>query len=86
MNQGVSYDEVYDKFAIRIVYQSSLKNEKFDAWKIYSIVTDHFSPNPSRLRDWITQPKTTGYESLHTTVMGPKGKWVEVQIRSTKNE
>ncbi len=84
MNQGVSYEEVYDKFAIRIVYQSSLKNEKFDAWKIYSIVTDHFSPNPSRLRDWITQPKTTGYESLHTTVMGPKGKWVEVQIRSTR--
>lgn len=84
MNQGVSYDEVYDKFAIRIVYHSSLKDEKFDAWKIYSIVTDHFSPNPSRLRDWITQPKTTGYESLHTTVMGPKGKWVEVQIRSSR--
>ena len=84
MNQGVSYEEVYDKFAIRIVYHSSLKDEKFDAWKIYSIVTDHFSPNPSRLRDWITQPKTTGYESLHTTVMGPKGKRVEVQIRSTR--
>lgn len=84
MNQGVSYEEVYDKFAIRIVYHSSLKDEKFDAWKIYSIVTDHFSPNPSRLRDWITQPKTTGYESLHTTVMGPKGKWVEVQIRSAR--
>ena len=84
MNQGVSFDEVYDKFAIRIVYRSSLKNEKFDAWKIYSIVTDHFSPNPNRLRDWITQPKTTGYESLHTTVMGPKGKWVEVQIRSSR--
>ncbi len=84
MNQGVSYEEVYDKFAIRIVYDSSLKDEKFDAWKIYSIVTDHFSPNPSRLRDWITQPKTTGYESLHTTVMGPKGKWVEIQIRSTR--
>jgi GTP pyrophosphokinase len=84
MNQGVSFDEVYDKFAIRIVYKSSLKEEKFNAWKIYSIVTDHFSPNPNRLRDWITQPKTTGYESLHTTVMGPKGKWVEVQIRSTR--
>jgi GTP pyrophosphokinase len=84
MNQGVSYEEVYDKFAIRIVYQSSLKDEKFDAWKIYSIVTDHFSPNPSRLRDWITQPKTTGYESLHTTVMGPRGKWVEIQIRSNR--
>ncbi len=84
MNQGVSYEEVYDKFAIRIVYESSLKDEKFDAWKIYSIVTDHFSPNPNRLRDWITQPKSTGYESLHTTVMGPKGKWVEVQIRSSR--
>lgn len=84
LNQGVSFDEVYDKFAIRIVYKSNLKNEKFDAWKIYSIVTDHFSPNPNRLRDWITHPKTTGYESLHTTVMGPQGKWVEVQIRSER--
>lgn len=84
LNQGVSFEEVYDKFAIRIVYKSSLKNEKFDAWKIYSIVTDHFSPNPNRLRDWLTHPKTTGYESLHTTVMGPQGKWVEVQIRSQR--
>ena len=84
VNQGVSFDEVYDKFAIRIVYNSTIKNEKFDAWKIYSIVTDHFSPNPNRLRDWITQPKSTGYESLHTTVMGPKGKWVEIQIRSSR--
>ncbi len=84
VNQGVSFDEVYDKFAIRIVYKSTLKNEKFDAWKIYSIVTDHFNPNPNRLRDWITQPKSTGYESLHTTVMGPRGKWVEIQIRSSR--
>ncbi|MCF6223408.1 MAG: RelA/SpoT family protein [Flavobacteriaceae bacterium] len=83
-NQGVSYEEVYDKFAIRIIYDSKLKDEKFDAWKIYSIVTDHFNPNPKRLRDWITQPKSTGYESLHITVMGPKGKWVEVQIRSSR--
>ncbi len=82
LNQGVSFDEVYDKFAIRIIYKSTKKNEKFDAWKIYSIVTDHFSPNPNRLRDWISQPKSTGYESLHITVMGPKGKWVEIQIRS----
>ena len=82
--QNVSFDEVYDKFAIRIIYKSSPKNEKFDAWKIYSIVTDHFSPNPNRLRDWITQPKSTGYESLHTTVMGPQGKWVEIQIRSER--
>jgi len=84
LNQGVSFDEVYDKFAIRIIYDSKIKDEKFDAWKIYSIVTDHFSPNPNRLRDWISQPKTTGYESLHITVMGPKGKWVEVQIRSSR--
>jgi len=83
-DQGVSFEEVYDKFAIRIIYQSKNKDEKFDAWKIYSIVTDHFNPNPKRLRDWITQPKSTGYESLHITVMGPKGKWVEVQIRSSR--
>lgn len=83
-SQGVTYDEIYDKFAIRIIYKSTVKEEKFDAWKIYSIVTDHFIPNPSRLRDWISQPKSTGYESLHITVMGPLGKWVEVQIRSER--
>jgi GTP pyrophosphokinase len=84
LTQDVTFDEVYDKFAIRIIYKSKDKSEKFDAWKIYSIVTDHFQPNPSRLRDWITQPKSTGYESLHTTVMGPLGRWVEVQIRSER--
>ena len=84
LSQGVTSDEIYDKFAIRIIYKSTVKQEKFDAWKIYSIVTDHFRPNPSRLRDWISQPKSTGYESLHITVMGPKGKWVEVQIRSER--
>jgi len=84
LKQGVTFDEVYDKFAIRIIYSSSEKEEKFDAWKIYSIVTDHYKPNPSRLRDWISQPKSTGYEALHTTVMGPEGNWVEVQIRSEK--
>ena len=82
--QRVSFEEVYDKFAIRIIYKSNEKNEKFDAWKIYSIVTEHYNPNPLRLRDWITNPKTTGYESLHITVMGPSGKWVEVQIRSKR--
>jgi GTP diphosphokinase / guanosine-3',5'-bis(diphosphate) 3'-diphosphatase len=82
--QNVTFDEVYDKFAIRIIYKSSENNEKFDAWKIYSIVTEQFNPNPLRLRDWITNPKTTGYESLHITVMGPQGKWVEVQIRSDR--
>jgi len=86
INQGVSFDEVYDKFAIRIIYKcdSDPQNEKFLAWKIYSIVTDHFRPNPIRLRDWISSPKSTGYEALHITVMGPKGRWVEVQIRSEK--
>lgn len=82
--QGVSFDEVYDKFAVRIIYKSGLKNEKFLAWKIYSIVTDFFRPNPTRLRDWISSPKSTGYEALHITVMGPQGRWVEVQIRSER--
>ncbi|MDX1277974.1 bifunctional (p)ppGpp synthetase/guanosine-3',5'-bis(diphosphate) 3'-pyrophosphohydrolase [Oceanihabitans sediminis] len=84
INQGVSYDEVYDKFAVRIIYKTDAANEKFLAWKIYSIVTDHFRPNPTRLRDWISSPKSTGYEALHITVMGPKGRWVEVQIRSER--
>ena len=82
--QGVSFDEVYDKFAIRIIYKSDRDNEKFLAWKIYSIVTDHFRPNPTRLRDWISSPKSTGYEALHITVVGPKSRWVEVQIRSDR--
>ena len=82
--QNVSFDEIYDKFAIRIIYTSDPQNEKFLAWKIYSIVTDHFTPNPIRLRDWISSPKSTGYEALHITVMGPEGKWVEVQIRSDR--
>ena len=84
VKQGVSFDEVYDKFAVRIIYKSDLKNEKFLAWKIYSIVTDHFTPNPIRLRDWISSPKSTGYEALHITVVGPKSRWVEVQIRSER--
>ncbi|MFT5079271.1 MAG: guanosine-3',5'-bis(diphosphate) 3'-pyrophosphohydrolase, partial [Patiriisocius sp.] len=82
--QTVTFDEVYDKFAVRIIYKSELANEKFLAWKIYSIVTDHYRPNPVRLRDWISSPKSTGYEALHITVMGPKGRWVEVQIRSER--
>ena len=79
--QNVTFEEIYDKFAIRIIYKSDAQNEKFLAWKIYSIVTDHFTPNPVRLRDWISSPKSTGYEALHITVMGPKGKWVEVHIK-----
>lgn len=84
VKQGVSFDEVYDKFAVRIIYNSDLANEKFIAWKIYSVVTDHFTPNPIRLRDWISSPKSTGYEALHITVVGPKSHWVEVQIRSQR--
>jgi guanosine-3',5'-bis(diphosphate) 3'-pyrophosphohydrolase len=84
MAQNVSFDEVYDKFALRIVYKSNLHDEKFLAWKIYSIVTDHYRPSPSRLRDWISSPKSTGYEALHITVMGPKGRWVEIQVRSER--
>jgi guanosine-3',5'-bis(diphosphate) 3'-pyrophosphohydrolase len=84
VKQGVDFDEVYDKFAVRIIYKSDIKNEKFLAWKIYSIVTDHFTPNPTRLRDWISSPKSTGYEALHITVMGPKNRWVEVQVRSER--
>ena len=83
-NQSIPYESVYDKFAIRIIYDSDIENEKFIAWKIYSIVTDHFIPNPTRLRDWITAPKSTGYEALHITVSGPENQWVEVQIRSKR--
>ena len=82
--QNVSFDEVFDKFALRIVYKSNPHDEKFAAWKIYSIVTDHYRPSPSRLRDWISSPKSTGYEALHITVMGPKGRWVEIQVRSER--
>ena len=83
-SKNISFDEVYDRFAIRIIYKSTPKNEKFIAWKIYSIITDHFTSNPTRLRDWITLPKTNGYEALHLTVVGPKNKWVEIQIRSER--
>lgn len=82
--QGVEFEEVYDLFAIRIILKSSQENEKSDCWRAYSVVTDLYQPNPSRLRDWISVPKSNGYESLHTTVIGPRGKWVEVQIRSER--
>ena len=84
INQNVTFDEVYDKYAIRIIYNPNSNDDKFDAWKIYTIVTDYFKPNPTRLRDWISQPKSTGYEALHITVVGPDSKWVEVQIRSSR--
>ncbi|MCB0734029.1 MAG: bifunctional (p)ppGpp synthetase/guanosine-3',5'-bis(diphosphate) 3'-pyrophosphohydrolase [Flavobacteriales bacterium] len=82
--QGVEFEQVYDLFAIRIIVDSDRKHEKIDCWNVYSIVTSIYRPNPDRLRDWISNPKGNGYESLHTTVMGPKGKWVEVQIRSRR--
>ena len=84
LKQGVPFEEVFDNYAIRIIYKSDAKNEKFLAWKIYSIVTDVYHSNPSRMRDWITQPRSTGYESLHLTVLGPDKKWIEVQIRSER--
>jgi len=82
--QGVEFEEVFDLFAVRIIIESNPENEKSDCWRAYSVVTDLYQPNPSRLRDWISVPKSNGYESLHTTVVGPRGKWVEVQIRSTR--
>ena len=84
LKQGVTFEEVFDNYAIRIIYKSDAKNEKFLAWKIYSIVTDVYHSNPSRMRDWITQPRSTGYESLHLTVLGPDKKWIEAQIRSER--
>ena len=84
LKQNIPFEEVYDNYAIRIIYKSDSKNEKFLAWKIYSIVTDLYQSNPSRMRDWISQPKSTGYESLHLTILGPDNKWVEVQIRSER--
>ena len=82
--KNLSFNQVFDLLAIRIVYKSTPEQEKFLAWKIYSIITDHFRPNPLRLRDWISAPKSTGYEALHITVMGPNGRWIEVQIRSER--
>jgi len=83
-NQQVTFDEMYDKYAIRIILDTKLANEKSDCWKAYSVVTENYSPNPNRLRDWISSPKSNGYESLHSTVMGPEGHWVEVQIRTKR--
>jgi len=82
--KGIPFEEVYDLFAIRIILKSSPEQEKAECWKAYSVVTDIYRPNPDRLRDWISSPKGNGYESLHTTVMGPKGHWVEIQIRTER--
>lgn len=83
-SQKVTFDEVFDLFAIRIILESEPRDEKTDCWTVYSVITDEYQTNPERLRDWITIPKTNGYESLHTTVMGPHRKWVEVQIRTRR--
>ncbi len=84
LTQNIPFEKIFDKFAMRIVFKSTRAKEKLLAWKIYSIVTDHFTPNPTRLRDWISAPKSNGYEALHITVMGPQNKWIEIQIRSER--
>ena len=82
LNKNIPFEEVFDLFAIRIIIDTPIETEKIECWRVYSIVTDNYQPNPDRLRDWISTPKSNGYESLHTTVMSPTGKWVEVQIRT----
>ncbi len=82
--KGVDFEEVYDLFAIRVILNSPPEKEKEDCWKVYSMITDEYTPSPERLRDWLSNPKSNGYEALHTTVMGPQGKWVEVQIRTQR--
>lgn len=82
--QNIPFDEVYDLFAIRIIIDTPIEQEKSYCWQVYSIVTDYYTPNPDRLRDWISTPKANGYESLHTTVMAKNGQWVEVQIRTKR--
>ena len=84
VSKSLDFDQIFDRYAIRVIYKADPHEEKFLAWKIYSIITDHFQPNPLRLRDWISAPKSTGYEALHITVIGPEGRWVEVQIRSQR--
>lgn len=84
VSKNLDFDQIFDRYAIRVIYKADPQEQKFMAWKIYSIITDHFQPNPLRLRDWISAPKSTGYEALHITVMGPEGRWVEVQIRSQR--
>jgi GTP pyrophosphokinase len=82
--KGVAFEEVYDLFAIRVILDSPAEREKEDCWKVYSMITDEYTPSPERLRDWLSNPKSNGYEALHTTVMGPQGRWVEVQIRTKR--
>lgn len=82
--KSVAFEEVYDLFAIRVILNAPPEKEKEQCWKVYSMITDEYNPSPERLRDWLSNPKSNGYEALHTTVMGPQGKWVEVQIRTKR--
>ena len=82
--KGVAFEEVYDLLEIRVILKSPAEREKEDCWKVYSLITDEYTPSPERLRDWLSNPKSNGYEALHTTVMGPEGRWVEVQIRTKR--
>ena len=82
--QKIEFEGIYDQFAIRVVLDTPLKKERSECWQVYSIITDMYQPNPNRMKDWISIPKTNGYESLHITVMGPQNKWVEVQIRTRR--
>ena len=84
LTQGISFEEVYDAFAIRIILDTEIQQEKSDCWRVYSIITDRYRPHQGRLRDWLSRPKNNGYSALHTTVLGPKGRWVEIQIRSKR--
>jgi guanosine-3',5'-bis(diphosphate) 3'-pyrophosphohydrolase len=84
VTQEIPFEKVYDLFAIRIILDLPPEMEKAGCWQVYSIVTDYYQPNPDRLRDWISTPKSNGYESLHTTVMSKTGSWVEVQIRTQR--
>ena len=84
LKQKIEFENIYDLFAIRVILNTSLEKEKAECWQVYSVITDMYQPNPKRLKDWLSIPKSNGYESLHATVMGPQGKWVEVQIRSKR--
>jgi GTP pyrophosphokinase len=84
LKQKIEFEKIYDLFAIRIILDTSLEKEKAECWQVYSLVTDMYQPNPKRMKDWLSVPKSNGYESLHTTVMGPEGRWVEVQIRTRR--
>jgi GTP pyrophosphokinase len=84
LKQKIEFERIYDLFAIRIILDTPLEKEKAECWQVYSVVTDMYQPNPKRMKDWLSVPKSNGYESLHTTVMGPEGRWVEVQIRTKR--